>query len=72
MRKALVPGGAGFIGSHLVRRLLASGWTVRVLDDLSSGHRHNLEEVWPEFEFIEGDIRDAQTIGRACAGVEMR
>ncbi len=41
--RALVTGGAGFIGSHLVRRLVADGHAVRVVDDLSTGHRGNIE-----------------------------
>jgi UDP-glucose 4-epimerase len=56
--KVLVTGGAGFIGSHLVRRLLADGHGVRVLDNLATGFRHNLEEVSSAIDFIYGDICD--------------
>lgn len=63
----LVTGGAGFIGSHSVERLLAAGARVRVLDNLSSGKRANLPEH-PALEFIEGDIRDAATVAAALAG----
>jgi UDP-glucose 4-epimerase len=66
--KALVTGGAGFIGSHVVARLLQDGWQVRVLDDLSSGDRAKLPAG--DIEFIEGDIRDPQTCKTACTGCD--
>ncbi len=62
----LVTGGAGFIGSHLAERLHQSGHQVRVLDNLSQGHR---EWVRPSAEFIEGDVADLATCRRACEGV---
>jgi UDP-glucose 4-epimerase len=64
----LVTGGAGFIGSHLVERLLAAGWRVRVLDNLSTGKRSNLPQH-ERLEFVEGDIRDAQTVQRAVQDI---
>ncbi|MCR4346535.1 MAG: SDR family oxidoreductase [Sulfuricaulis sp.] len=63
--KVLVTGGAGFIGSHLVEKLLAAGDRIRVVDDLSTGRRDNLVRH-EALEFIEGDIRDAGLIDR-CA-----
>ncbi len=63
----LVTGGAGFIGSHLCDALLARGDTVRVLDDLSTGHRANLP---PGVELIVGDIADPDTALQAAEGVE--
>jgi UDP-glucose 4-epimerase len=67
--KVLVTGGAGFIGSHLVERLLKAGDRVRVLDDLSTGKRENL--VGHEaLEFIEGDIRDAGLVDRCAGGMD--
>lgn len=62
----LVTGGAGFIGSHLTARLLAEGYRVRVLDNLTQGNR-----AWvpAEAELIEGDIVDAATCKQACEGV---
>jgi UDP-glucose 4-epimerase len=68
----LVTGGAGFIGSHLVERLLGAGHAVRVLDNFSAGSRANLPFAsrYPAaLEVIEGDIRDAATVARAVAGV---
>src|SRR5271163_2722038 len=65
----LVTGGAGFIGSHLVEALIARGYNVRVLDNLSLGKR---EWVHSAAEFLEGDIRDIDACRRAsigCAGV---
>ena len=56
--KALVTGGAGFIGSHLCRRLLADGWTVTCLDNFASGMRHNVSGLVedPRFRLIEQDV----------------
>lgn len=68
--RVLVTGGAGFIGSHLVRRLLRDGYSVRVLDNLTTGFRRNLDEVAGGIEFIEGDIRDLEVCWEASKGVE--
>ncbi|MBI2466503.1 MAG: SDR family oxidoreductase [Candidatus Rokubacteria bacterium] len=67
---ALVTGGAGFIGSHLVEALLGRGRRVRVLDDFSSGRREFLPQH-PALELIAGDLRDADTLRRAVAGVDV-
>jgi UDP-glucose 4-epimerase len=64
----LVTGGAGFIGSHLVRRLIKQGKKVRILDDLSTGKEANLSEVSSKVELIIGDISDYQTVSRAMHG----
>ena len=69
--RVLVTGGAGFIGSHLVRRLLADNAEVRVLDNLSSGSRGNLDQVEDRIELVVDDIRDAAACERACRGVEI-
>src|ERR1041384_3880538 len=69
--RSLVTGGAGFIGSHLVRALLNRGDSVRVLDNLSTGSLHNLAEVAGEIEFIPGDLRDEETCREACHDVEI-
>jgi UDP-glucose 4-epimerase len=66
----LVTGGVGFIGSHIVRRLLGAGARVRVLDDFTSGRRENLADVAGQIELIEGDIVDPATVRRAVEGVE--
>lgn len=68
--KALVTGGAGFIGSNLVRFLVEAGHEVVVLDNLSSGYARNLAP-FREVTFIEGDIRDVETVSRAVAGIEV-
>ena len=64
----LVTGGAGFIGSHLVEGLTAAGRRVRVLDDLSTGLLDNLAHLSPTPEVIEGDVSDADAVGRAAEG----
>jgi UDP-glucose 4-epimerase len=66
--RALVTGGAGFIGSNLVRRLLEHGLSVRILDNLSSGYRTNLH---PEAEIVEGDVRDPRAVDAAVSGCEL-
>jgi UDP-glucose 4-epimerase len=67
--KYLVTGGAGFIGSHITRGLLAQGAEVRILDNFSSGKHENLSDV--DVEIIEGDLRDAATVRDAVKGVDV-
>jgi UDP-N-acetylglucosamine/UDP-N-acetyl-alpha-D-glucosaminouronate 4-epimerase len=69
--RVLVTGGAGFIGSNLVRALAADGDTVRVLDDFSTGRQANLDGLGGDVEVIEGDIRDPLAVRKAVAGVEV-
>lgn len=68
----LVTGGAGFIGSHLVDRLLAEGRSVRVLDNFAAGRRANLkqQEGNPGLQIIDGDVADQSTVTDAASGVE--
>ena len=68
MAKYLVTGGAGFIGSNLVRHVLEKGHEVVVLDNFATGKRENLAEVMDRIELIEGDIRDLDVVRRAAAG----
>jgi len=68
---SLVTGGAGFIGSSIVRALLARGDRVRVIDNFFSGKRENLAEVAGDIELIEGDVRDEAAVARACEGVDL-
>ena len=70
-RLALVTGGAGFIGSHLVDGLLAAGWRVRVLDDFSSGRESNLAASRDRIDLVRGDLADPATAARAVEGVEV-
>ncbi|MGQ9514438.1 MAG: SDR family oxidoreductase [Thermoproteota archaeon] len=64
----LVTGGAGFIGSHLVERLIENGYSVTVFDDLSTGSMHNLKELNNRFKFLRGDVRDAKLVKKAVEG----
>jgi len=74
--KYLVTGGAGFIGSHIVRTLLEQGNSVRVLDNFSSGKRENLKGLTQQFdgdrfEVLEGDLRNALQVEEAVRGIEI-
>jgi UDP-glucose 4-epimerase len=71
MAKVLVTGGGGFIGSNLVRALLARGDDVRVLDNFATGNRANLSDVWDEIELVEGDLRSYERVHAATRGVEL-
>jgi len=77
-RRWLVTGGAGFIGSHLIERLLALGQEVVALDDLSTGHRGNIDEAVAasgapadRCRFVERDIGDADAVAEACREVDI-
>lgn len=68
MAKYVVTGGAGFIGSNLVRRLAAEGHEVVVIDDLSTGDLSNLEGLDAHLKFVNGDIRDQELLKNLFAG----
>lgn len=71
MPRYLVTGGAGFIGSHLVERLLKAGHEVRVLDDLSTGKMKNLAAVSRQVEFVEGSITHRERVAHAVKQCEV-
>ncbi len=71
MSKVLVTGGAGFIASHITTALVERGDTVRVLDNLCTGFKANLQHVWDDIEFIEADATDASAVASAMEGVEL-
>ncbi|RKX24330.1 MAG: LPS biosynthesis protein WbpP [Candidatus Zixiibacteriota bacterium] len=68
--KYLVTGGAGFIGSNIVERLLELNHEVRVLDNFSTGRPENLDAYSGKIELIEGDIRDIKTVVKAVKGID--
>ena len=70
-KRALVTGGAGFIGSHLVEELVANQCRVTVLDNLSTGHLYNIDHLADHIDFVEGDIRDAALLDQVTAGCEV-
>jgi nucleoside-diphosphate-sugar epimerase len=70
MAKYLITGGAGFIGSNIVRELVKKKHAVVVLDNLHSGKISNLQDIKDKITFIEGDVRDAEAVKKACAGVD--
>ena len=70
-KKALVTGGAGFIGSHLVEALVAGKCSVTVLDNLSSGSLLNLEPLRDRITFYQGDIRQGDILGKAAEGCDV-
>jgi UDP-glucose 4-epimerase len=69
MIEDLVTGGAGFIGSNLAERIVAERGAVRVLDDLSTGHRENLTHLGDRVDLHVGSVTDPEATSRACAGV---
>lgn len=70
--KILITGGAGFIGSNLAEHFLNKGYAVRVLDNFSTGHRHNIAPFFsnPAFELQEGDIRNLEDCRKAVEGAD--
>ena len=68
---ALVTGGAGFIGSHIASALSAGGARVRILDDLSTGHRENLDEIGGDIDFTQGSVADEDLLNKVLEGVEL-
>ena len=70
-KKALVTGGAGFIGSHLVEALVSAKCTVSVVDNLSSGHLSNLEPLNERITFHQGDIRELAVLDKAASGCDV-
>jgi len=71
IRRALITGGAGFIGSHLAEGLLGAGLQVRVLDDFSSGRERNLAPIRDRIELIRGDCREVPVVRAALEGVDL-
>jgi nucleoside-diphosphate-sugar epimerase len=68
---ALVTGGAGFIGSHIARALVDQGARVRIIDNLSTGHEANLDEIGGDIDFIRASITDPDALQRALQNVEL-
>ncbi|HEX9544157.1 MAG TPA: SDR family oxidoreductase [Pyrinomonadaceae bacterium] len=68
---ALVTGGAGFIGSHIASGLIRSGARVRIIDDLSTGYRENVEEIGGDVDFVEASLADETAVRKVLEGVEL-
>ncbi|MGE0442812.1 MAG: SDR family oxidoreductase [Gemmatimonadales bacterium] len=71
MTRVLVTGGAGFIGSHVVDRMLREGFEVRVVDNLSTGDERNLAHVADRIDFQRGDLTDPAACRKAVDGIEI-
>ena len=70
MNTYLVTGGAGFIGSNIVEKLVKDGQAVKVIDNLVAGKKENLSEFIDKIDFLEGDIRNEDDLKKALAGVD--
>ena len=68
---ALVTGGAGFIGSHIAAALIDRGARVRIIDDLSTGHLENVDEIGGEIDFVQASLTDTKALSRALQDVEV-
>src|SRR5947208_3209721 len=68
---ALVTGGAGFIGSHIAAALVGQGARVRIIDDLSTGHRENIGEIGGEVDFVQASLCDGKKLVSALENVEL-
>jgi nucleoside-diphosphate-sugar epimerase len=68
---ALVTGGAGFIGSHIAAALLANGARVRVIDDLSTGYRENVQDAGADIDFVHASVADESALRKALEDVEL-
>jgi len=69
--KVVVTGGAGFIGSHIAETLARSGAKVLIVDNLSTGHRENVEELSGDVELVEGSVADRELMNRVLSGAEV-
>jgi nucleoside-diphosphate-sugar epimerase len=67
----LVTGGAGFIGSHIASALVSSGARVRIIDDLSTGYRENIDEIGGDIDFVQASVADEEALKRAIEDVEL-
>ncbi|MFH1131655.1 MAG: SDR family oxidoreductase [Pseudomonadota bacterium] len=70
MANYLVTGGAGFIGSHIVFKLVSDGHTVRVIDNLSTGKKENLSGILDKIDFVQGDLTDRETVVRVVQDID--
>ena len=68
---AVVTGGAGFIGSHIAQTLARNGLRVRIIDDLSTGHRANLDEIKGDVDFTQGTVADEEMLNKVLDGAEL-
>ncbi len=69
--KALITGGAGFIGSNLADELIAQGAKVRIVDNFLTGFRDNLDEIRGDFDFVDADVNDSTKLNAALEGVDV-
>lgn len=69
--RCLVTGGAGFIGSHVAHHLIDQGHDVRVVDNLATGARSNLDAIADQIEFVEGDLQDPAVAARVVQGIDV-
>ena len=70
MSKFIVTGGAGFIGSNIVKELVKRGETVKIIDNLSTGYQKNFTEIVDKIEFVNGDIKDLDLLQKEFAGFD--